>query len=249
MYTLGGTLALAGLVCLISGLRTGRRRWLAGYFVFTSLACYTHIAGSFLLPFEGLAILLYLVLAREVQQRRAGWGALLMIVGVGVVHAPYALNADGYNIYTVMNPIKLTFTGYAARDDDIAYRDLLLVDIDRAVKKVEPANDAEVEAARLIANAIKCCLTERGFSDPLRVMSGNGHHLYYVLKDVPNTPETTSTVQQVLHNLAAKFDNADVKVDTAVYNASRITKVPGTIMRKGMESAGRPYRMAVVYEE
>ena len=159
------------------------------------------------------------------------------------------LNADGYNIYTVMNPIKLTFTGYAARDDDIAYRDLLLVDIDRAVKKVEPANDAEVEAARLTANAIKCCLTERGFSDPLRVMSGNGHHLYYVLNDVPNTTEAATAVQQVLHNLAAKFDNADVKVDTAVYNASRITKVPGTIMRKGMESAGRPYRMAVVYEE
>ena len=159
------------------------------------------------------------------------------------------LNADGYNIYIVMNPIKTGFTGHAAGDDDIAYRDLLLVDIDRAVKKVEPANDAEVEAARLTANAIKCCLTERGFSDPLRVMSGNGHHLYYVLNDVPNTTEAATAVQQVLHNLAAKFDNADVKVDTAVYNASRITKVPGTIMRKGMESAGRPYRMAVVYEE
>ena len=93
MYTPGGTLALAGLVCLIGGLRTGRRRWLAGYFVFTALACYTHIAGSFLLPFEGLAILLYFVLAREVQQRRAGRGALLAIVGVGVAYAPYAFNA------------------------------------------------------------------------------------------------------------------------------------------------------------
>ena len=70
-----------------------------------------------------------------------------------------------------------------------------------------------------------------------------------MLNDVPNTTEAATAVQQVLHNLAAKFDNADVKVDTAVYNASRITKVPGTIMRKGMESAGRPYRMAVVYEE
>ena len=159
------------------------------------------------------------------------------------------LNADGYNIYIVMNPIKTGFTGHAAGDDDIAYRDLLLIDIDRAVKKVEPANDADVEAARLIANAIKCCLTGRGFSDPLRVMSGNGHHLYYVLKDVANTPEAAAAVQRMLHNLAAKFDNADVKVDTAVYNASRITKVPGTIMRKGAQSEGRPYRMAVVYEE
>lgn len=93
MYTLGGTLALAGLVCLISSLRTGRRRWLAGYFVFTALACYTHIAGSFLLPFEGLAILLYLFLAHAVQQRRTGWAALLAIAAVGVAYAPYALNA------------------------------------------------------------------------------------------------------------------------------------------------------------
>ncbi len=159
------------------------------------------------------------------------------------------LNADGYNIYTVMNPIKLTSTGYAAGDDDIACRNLFLVDIDRAVKKIEPANDAEVEAARLVADAIKALTKERGWSDPIRVMSGNGHHLYYVLKDVPNTPETTSTVQQVLQSLATEFDTVVVKVDTVVFNASRITKVPGTIMRKGMESEGRPYRMAVIYEE
>ncbi len=93
MYTLGGTLALAGLVCLIGGLRTGRRHWLAAYFVFTALESYTHIAGSFLLPFEGLAILLYLALARNAQQRRAGRGALLAIAAVGLVYAPYALNA------------------------------------------------------------------------------------------------------------------------------------------------------------
>lgn len=93
MYTLGGTLALAGLVCLINGLCSGQRRWLAGYFVFTALACYTHIAGSFLLPFEGLAILLYLVLARAMRQRQTGRGALLAIVALGLVYAPYALNA------------------------------------------------------------------------------------------------------------------------------------------------------------
>lgn len=159
------------------------------------------------------------------------------------------LNAIGFNIYIVMNPIKESFTGYAAGDDDIDYRDLLLIDIDRAVKKVEPANDAEIEAARLTANQIIPYLSKRGFSDPIRVMSGNGHHLYYILKEIPNTPETESAVEMVLHNLARKFDNTQVKIDTVVFNASRITKVPGTIMRKGIESEGRPFRMAVVYEE
>lgn len=159
------------------------------------------------------------------------------------------LSSLGFNIYIVMNPIKESFTGYAAGDGDIDYRDLLLIDIDRAVKKVEPANDAEIEAARLTANQIMAYLSERSFSDPLRTMSGNGHHLYYILKDVPNTPEVTAIVQQVLQKLAYKFDNTKVKVDTAVFNASRITKVLGTIMRKGTESEGRPFRMAVMHEE
>jgi hypothetical protein len=164
-------------------------------------------------------------------------------------HEALGLNAIGYNIYIVMNPIKEDFSGYAAGDEDIAYRDLLLIDIDRAVKKAEPASGAEIECARVTANELMAYLSSCGFPTPFRVMSGNGHHLYYVLQDVPNTPEATSTVRQVLQNLAARFDDANVKIDTSVFNASRITKVPGTIMRKGPESLLRPYRMAVVYEE
>jgi hypothetical protein len=159
------------------------------------------------------------------------------------------LNSLGYNIYIVMNPIIESFQGKSAGDADISHRDLLLIDIDRAEKMLAPATDEEVEAARQVADAIRVFMQERAWSEPIRVMSGNGHHLYYVLKGVPNSLETTATVQQVLRSLATEFDNAVVKVDTTVFNASRITKVPGTIMRKGMESEGRPYRMAVVYEE
>ena len=53
----------------------------------------------------------------------------------------------GYNIYIVMNPISESFHGKSAGDADISHRELLLIDIDRTVKKIEPANDAEVEAA------------------------------------------------------------------------------------------------------
>jgi len=42
------------------------------------------------------------------------------------------------------------------------------------------------------------------------------------------------------------FDNDEAKIDRVVYNASRITKIPGTIMRKGIESDGRPFRMSRV---
>ena len=154
------------------------------------------------------------------------------------------LNAGGYNIYIVMNPIKTGFTGHAAGDADISRRSVLLIDIDRAVKAEVPATDEEVAAAGAMADEVKGYLALHGWVEPNRVMSGNGHHLYYALPDMPNDAQTKGFVQSLLKQLAAEFDNATVKIDTTVFNASRITKVVGTIARKGMASPGRPYRMA-----
>ena len=156
------------------------------------------------------------------------------------------LNAIGYNIYAVMNPIKSTFTGNAVKDEDISYRDLLLIDIDRVQKAKEPATDEEVEAAKQLADTVMAYLAANEWPDPIRVMSGNGHHLYYVLPEVPNDEESKQYVQCLLKSIAAEFDNETVKIDTTVFNASRITKVVGTVARKGLESEGRPYRMARV---
>ena len=80
-------------------------------------------------------------------------------------------------------------------------------------------------------------------------MSGNGHHLYYVLSNFPNNEESTQAIQLFLKKLAAEFNNGLFKIDTTVSNASRITKVVGTIARKGIETDGRPYRMARLYEQ
>lgn len=154
------------------------------------------------------------------------------------------LNARGYNIYVVMNPIKDDFVGAAAGDADISHRSVLLIDIDRAVKAEVPATDEEVAAAGAMADEVKGYLAPHGWVEPNRVMSGNGHHLYYALPDMPNDAQTKGFVQSLLKQLAAEFDNATVKIDTTVFNASRITKVVGTIARKGMASPGRPYRMA-----
>jgi hypothetical protein len=158
------------------------------------------------------------------------------------------LNDVGYNIYFMMNPIASSFNGSAAKDGDISHRNLLLIDIDRAEMKKEPATDAEVEAAGLLAEIVMAHLDHLGvgWPDPIRVMSGNGHHLYYALPDTPNDEDAKLIVQSLLKGLSAKFDNETVKIDTSVFNASRITKVVGTIARKGIESEGRPYRMARV---
>ncbi|PUE59349.1 hypothetical protein B9Z44_07070 [Limnohabitans curvus] len=157
-----------------------------------------------------------------------------------------ALNATGYNIYIVMNPINREFAGSCASDADIRVRQLLLIDIDRKGDTSVPASQMELNAAHLLSSEVRAFLETQNWQTPFEVMSGNGYHLYYPLSNLPCTDKTKNVIQCTLKNLASRFDNAVVAIDTVVYNASRITKVPGTIARKGVESQDRPYRMAVV---
>jgi hypothetical protein len=160
------------------------------------------------------------------------------------------LNTSGYNVYTVMNPIHPHFTGvHAAKDSDIRYHDLLLIDIDRTGDTGFPATQADLDAANELSNQVREFMTANDCGDPIKVMSGNGYHLYFTLDGIENKREDTALIQRLLKNLAARFNNEYVTIDTSVYNPSRITKIPGTIMRKGMESEVRPYRCAVVCDE
>jgi hypothetical protein len=156
------------------------------------------------------------------------------------------LNDLGYNVYIVMNSIRPSFCGDAVCDSDIENRVLLLIDFDRAGKAKVPASDTEVADARRVADLVAEYLSAQGWDEPIRVMSGNGHHLYYHLDHLPNDDKSKDAIQSLLNWLAAKFDSQSTHIDTGVYNASRITKIPGTIARKGLESEGRPYRMARV---
>ena len=156
------------------------------------------------------------------------------------------LNASGYNTYYVMNPIREDFEGGSVTDKDIAYRDLLLIDIDKVGHKGESSTDEELEAARLLSEEIAAYLESEGWDEPIRMMSGNGYHLYYLLGKLPNDEKSKALVEGALQELANKFNNGVVVVDTVVFNASRISKVPGTIAHKGPNTAERPHRMAVV---
>jgi len=156
------------------------------------------------------------------------------------------LNAAGYNVYYVMNPIREDFDSGSVTDKDIECRDLLLIDIDKIGHKGESSTDDELEAARLLSEEIAGYLQSEGWDEPIRMMSGNGYHLYYLLSKLQNDAKTKALIEGVLHELADKFNNDIVAVDTVVFNASRITKVPGTIARKGPNTAERPHRMAVV---
>ncbi len=165
------------------------------------------------------------------------------------------LNEQGYNIYTCFNLISPDFlgnegNGLSVKDADIVSRRYLLVDFDRAVTK-QPATDDEIADVFKVAHELeKHAFYSKGL-DPITVGSGNGVHIYLPV-DLPNDNESKLLCQKMLQAMARKYDTDTVKVDTAVFNASRITKMPGTIARKGIEVPDdtgineRCYRMAAV---
>jgi len=157
-------------------------------------------------------------------------------------------NDRGYNMYIVMNSIRPNFTDGSVCDEDIEFRDLLLIDLDRAKDTKKPATDQEIDAAFEVAEKICDLLKERGVDSPSKVMSGNGVHLYFVMDSLQNDQLSKEEIQRLLRLLGRQFDTPEIKVDCAVFNASRITKIPGTLMRKGEEiaSEGRIFRRAYV---
>jgi hypothetical protein len=160
-----------------------------------------------------------------------------------------AQNMLGYNMYATLNPIRHDLgRDQSASDRDVLCRRRLLVDIDRDHGKEHPASDAEIQAARQLADSIKQYLDDCGWPTPVRVMSGNGHQLIYRLDDLPNTDETTTAIREILRNLKATFSANGLCVDTTVSNASRVTKLPGTLARRGTEIENHPYRVARIYE-
>jgi len=158
------------------------------------------------------------------------------------------MNQQGYNLYSTLNPLKAGIGQFSsARDIDVLCRRRLLIDIDCDTGKDHPATDADIEAAKSIGDRIASHFDGLGWPAPVRIMSGNGHHLIYPLDELPNTDEITKNVRALLRYLKAKFSGNGLSIDTSVSNASRVTKLPGTLARRGTEITNHPYRVARLY--
>lgn len=131
------------------------------------------------------------------------------------------------------------------KDEDVLALRNLLIDVDPVRKTGISATDGERALAMGTTAKIESYLAEEGW--PLPVVSGssgNGGHLIYRLPDLPNTPESVALAKRTLVALAALFNSDAVKVDTGVYNPSRICKIPGTAACKGDHTKDRPWRKA-----
>lgn len=160
--------------------------------------------------------------------------------------AGYALaGADGLSTYYLLNPLKGP-TPNGANAEDVAYRRWLLVDVDRKKGEADKdcsATDAEKELVRQVAARVFDYLDLLGWPDPLLIDSGNGYHLLYRLQ-LENDRHSRALVRGVLYHLKEKFDTDRVEIDPKCSNVNRISKLPGTMTRKGPSTAERPHRMA-----
>jgi hypothetical protein len=172
------------------------------------------------------------------------------------------LRGDVSGVYWTLNPVnpdclhraKNHLREWASRakggattsDSEILRRKLILLDFDGAGRLAGiSATDGELAAAKRSAGRVANFLASRGCGAPLAAMSGNGYHLLY-RTDLPNDAESASRVKKFLRSLAALFDDEATKLDTSVFNASRICKVYGTMARKGDDTPERPHRRAAL---
>jgi P4 family phage/plasmid primase-like protien len=143
----------------------------------------------------------------------------------------------------LLNYCRFAPSGTTVKDNQIERRDLLLVDVDAIRPADASSTEDELAAAVARAEEIEAALSARGWPKPLRVMSGNGCHLYYRV-ELP--ADDGGLVHLCLEAAAAEWGTPAVKVDTTVGNASRISRVPGTWARKGDDTAERPHRRSEV---
>ncbi len=159
-------------------------------------------------------------------------------------------------VYVTLNPVRSDLLARAANrlkrrapettaDGDIVARRWLLVDVDPVRPSGVSATDEELELARQRATAIFVFLSTLGWPEPIVAMSGNGFHLLYRI-DLP--VDDCELVRRVLAAVADHFDDEQIRIDRSVHNPARITKVIGTMARKGDDLAAsegiaaRPHR-------
>ena len=166
-------------------------------------------------------------------------------------------NIDYENCYFVLNAIKddcysrvqrdkfEKFAKTTTSDTDIDYRQWLLIDTDPIRASGTSASNEEKQYARRTAANIYNYLRDIGFAYPIVADSGNGYHLLYKI-NIVNHAEPTEIIKNFLYALNILFTDDKVSVDTSVYNASRITKLYGTVARKGADTEERPHRLSKI---
>ncbi len=131
--------------------------------------------------------------------------------------------------------IKPADRGTSTADKNIVKRSWFLIDIDPQRVSKTSSTDNELHSALGQAEFIAIKLTtDYGWPEAIRTMSGNGAGLLYRV-DEPNDTETETLFINCLKAVSDLFPRKGLSVDQTVYNASQLSKVCGTWVRKGSD--------------
>jgi AAA domain len=148
--------------------------------------------------------------------------------------------------YRCMNRFQPVQPGMCTSADSVERRLLLMIDVDPRRLSGISASREEAHAARRKAIQVLRHLELFGFPRPLLVASGNGVQLHYA---VDLAADDHGAIKRFLAALAAVFDDPvdctpSAEIDTGVWEANRLCRVPGTVSRKGDHHPTRPHRVA-----
>jgi len=128
-------------------------------------------------------------------------------------------------------------------DSEITARRWIFVDLDPVRPSGISATEQEHQAALDRAQAVRDWLYSLDISPAVMVDSGNGAYVLLPI-DLPNDKDAKNLIDGCLKALDIFFSDDAVKVDLTGSNAARIVRLPGTINRKGSNTAERPHRRA-----
>ena len=112
-----------------------------------------------------------------------------------------------------------------------------------------PSTDKEHDAAIKVIRKIAAYLLEEYNIRPHIADSGNGGHgILELTEPVEATDENKNIIKDALYYFASEFSNALVSIDTGVHNPGQVSKIYGTMVRKGEEEGERVYRIAKILE-
>ena len=171
---------------------------------------------------------------------------------------PYT-NMDDEQIYFVMNEISsdcyarpqcekfLKSPKATTNDSNIISRKFLLLDFDPVRVSQTNSTDEQFELAHKKAQDVFRFLKEKGFSDMVVAISGNGWHIL-VCVDIQCNEESDKIIKDFYSYLNGVFSDDKVDFDTSVYTRARLTKLYSTYAKKGANLPSNPWRQSkIVY--
>ena len=151
---------------------------------------------------------------------------------------PYNLEAKMCNNQCIN---KFNTTQHSISDSDIEFRRWIMIDIDPKRQSGVSSSDEELALAKKVAERVYQFLSNNGFPRPVFAMSGSGYHLMYPCCFAVSD-ESDVVIKDFLTVLNMLFSTSEAEIDTVVHNRARLTKLYGTMAKKGSNTPERPHR-------